>query len=181
MKKSRGQMLWGKARDVAMDAVDPDRNPDSNTFRPSGAVTEEDAREALIRKRDPLRGKKMKLLAYTVLLLVFLATSMGARPTLDIYSQNSVLENLMMMRVDEESGMKQQELGIAWSFITTEVCLDARRQLPRLLARPPACSGRREPPGTRILWILTELVAIGRRTFGSTFPRASPVACTVRS
>lgn len=120
-KKSRGQHLWGKTRGtIALGGVDASRNPDGNTFRPNGVETEDDAREANIRKRDPLRGKKAKLAAYCVLLCVFLATSLGARPTLDIYSQNSFLENLMMLRVDEESGMKQQQLGIAWSFITTE-------------------------------------------------------------
>ena len=119
-KKSRGTQLWGKARG-ALTEVDVDLNPDKHTFRPNGARTDEEVRETLVQKRDPLHGKKAKLAAYCVLLIVFLATSLGARPTLDIYSQNSYLENLMMLRVDEESGMKQQELGIAWSFITTEV------------------------------------------------------------
>eukprot|EP01043_Picozoa_sp_COSAG02_P051638 COSAG02_NODE_5461_length_4300_cov_29.607712_6_plen_223_part_00 len=118
--RSRGQQLWGKARGT-MGFVDTSLNPNENTFRPNGVETEDEAREAIIRKRDPLRGKKAKLASYCVLLVVFLATSLGARPTLDIYSQNSFLENMLMLRVDEESGMKQQELGIAWSFITTEV------------------------------------------------------------
>jgi hypothetical protein len=117
----RGKQLWGKAREgIKLPDVHLHRNPDANTFRPNGAETDADAYEVLIRKRDPLRGKKAKLASYCLLLAMFLATSMGARPTLDIYSQNSVLENLLMMRVDEESGMQQQALGIAWSFITTE-------------------------------------------------------------
>ena len=118
--KSRGQNLWGKARG-AVGIVDARLNPDENTFRPKGVETEGEVRQAIIRKRDPLHGKKAKLASYCVLLIVFLATSLGGRPTLDIYSQNSFLENILMLRVDEESGMKQQELGIAWSFITTEV------------------------------------------------------------
>lgn len=118
-QKSRGKQLWGSVRGV-VHGVDTALNPDSNTFRPNGGETEDEVREAERRKRDPLRGKKAKLGAYCVLLVAYLAVSLGARPTLDIYSQNSFLENMMVMRVDEESGMKQQELGIAWSFITTE-------------------------------------------------------------
>ena len=63
-KKSRGKALWGVAREGTLAEVDADRNPDANTFRPNGAATETDAYEALIRKRDPLRGKKVKLASY---------------------------------------------------------------------------------------------------------------------
>ena len=114
-----GKSKWSAVQQSMLGGASM-RNPDRNTFRPNGHVTHTDLLEDEARKRDPLRGKKLKLASYTVLLAAFLATSIGARPTLDIYSQNAVLENLMVLRVDEDSGMKQQQLGIAWSFITTE-------------------------------------------------------------
>lgn len=41
-------------------------------------------------RADPFQGERKKLLAYVFFLVVFLTASMGARPTLNIFDQNTV-------------------------------------------------------------------------------------------
>jgi hypothetical protein len=118
------------------------------TFQPKRLRSDGSEFEGGRRKRDPLWGRKLPVLGYAFYLVVFLLVSMGARPTEDIYAQNSVLENVLMLREDEEdSGIRQQQLGIFWTFITTEA--DFWTYMEQGLA--PGLMGTELQPGKRMV------------------------------